>query len=277
MKTHSHRFTIRTTYAHVATNIKGRRFGRLTVVERHPENAKNGVSRWRCLCECGREVIIRSDSLTRGSSSSCGCNNQVQTPTKSPTAGQPIWADELFPIENYPQTTTGAEDFDEGDFPTDEELAEQFQQLPREEQLQIEAVYRELVRAVQQLSTDNNTPETMVRVKPDAKTFDATAAIEAIADQDDYSHGCGGIDPPVEPSPETNSGPFSVEWQREMLDLLEADSKRQRPPKYWEADFQRWRKEQSIQRTLDMKPDSIGSPVVYVHPNQTQQIEIINE
>lgn len=53
-------------------DLKGRQFGRLTVVGRAP-NEKNKETRWRCLCECGREKSVISTSLRAGNTRSCGC------------------------------------------------------------------------------------------------------------------------------------------------------------------------------------------------------------
>ena len=53
-------------------DLTGLTFGRLTVIER-AENSKQGTARWRCVCVCGKKKIIRSQSLVRGESQSCGC------------------------------------------------------------------------------------------------------------------------------------------------------------------------------------------------------------
>lgn len=54
-------------------NLVGQKFGKLTVLKR-TENAKNrAASRWLCKCDCGKEKIIRSDSLRNGNTQSCGC------------------------------------------------------------------------------------------------------------------------------------------------------------------------------------------------------------
>jgi len=53
-------------------DLTGRKFGRLTVIER-VVNDKWGNARWLCLCECGREVIIYSGALNNGATQSCGC------------------------------------------------------------------------------------------------------------------------------------------------------------------------------------------------------------
>lgn len=52
-------------------DITGQKFGKLTVIER-VENKKGRVC-WKCLCECGQEVIVSSNSLVRQKTMSCGC------------------------------------------------------------------------------------------------------------------------------------------------------------------------------------------------------------
>ena len=58
-------------------DLTGRRFGRLTVIER-AEN-RNNHTMWRCVCECGNEITTRMDNLTRGGSLSCGCYNRERS------------------------------------------------------------------------------------------------------------------------------------------------------------------------------------------------------
>lgn len=51
-----------------ATNLKGRVFGKLTVIAR-AENAICGgkkVAMWKCLCECGNVEIKRAGNLRAG-------------------------------------------------------------------------------------------------------------------------------------------------------------------------------------------------------------------
>lgn len=52
-------------------DLTGQRFGRLTVIERANTGKPRGW--WKCLCDCGNETIVQSDSLRRGSTKSCGC------------------------------------------------------------------------------------------------------------------------------------------------------------------------------------------------------------
>lgn len=52
-------------------DITGQKFGKLTAIER-VENRKDRVC-WKCLCECGQEVIVSSNSLVEHKTVSCGC------------------------------------------------------------------------------------------------------------------------------------------------------------------------------------------------------------
>lgn len=42
-------------------------------------DSKNGNGRWRCMCDCGRETIVYTGGLTRGSTQSCGCLHKEKT------------------------------------------------------------------------------------------------------------------------------------------------------------------------------------------------------
>ena len=52
--------------------MTGRKFGRLTVIER-AENTKHGAARWLCQCECGNKTVVIGDELRKGNTTSCGC------------------------------------------------------------------------------------------------------------------------------------------------------------------------------------------------------------
>lgn len=54
-------------------NLTGKKFGRLTVINRSYPNERYEHAMWLCKCNCGVEKIIRGDSLSRGESKSCGC------------------------------------------------------------------------------------------------------------------------------------------------------------------------------------------------------------
>lgn len=53
-------------------DLKGRKFGKLTVIELAGTD-KHKTSLWRCQCECGNTVVVRSANLRNGNTSSCGC------------------------------------------------------------------------------------------------------------------------------------------------------------------------------------------------------------
>ena len=52
-------------------NLKGQKFGRLEVIEEAPNKGKR--TQWKCLCDCGNEIIVLTDSLRYGRTQSCGC------------------------------------------------------------------------------------------------------------------------------------------------------------------------------------------------------------
>lgn len=58
-------------------DLTGRRFGRLFVLERAGTYVADGgfhkSATWRCRCDCGRETVVMSQDLRRGTTRSCGC------------------------------------------------------------------------------------------------------------------------------------------------------------------------------------------------------------
>lgn len=70
-------------------DIRGQRFGRLTVVERIP--GVKGSSRsatWKCVCDCGGSKIATTKHLKAGKVKSCGClQRQGANFTHGGTAG----------------------------------------------------------------------------------------------------------------------------------------------------------------------------------------------
>jgi len=51
-------------------DLTGIKFGRLLVTDRNWENDR---VYWNCLCECGNTCVVRTDGLTDGQCTSCGC------------------------------------------------------------------------------------------------------------------------------------------------------------------------------------------------------------
>lgn len=65
--------------------------GRLRVIERVDNyKDKNGVRRtiWKCLCECGNIVNVRSDCLNEKHTMSCGCYHKEQARKSGKIAGK---------------------------------------------------------------------------------------------------------------------------------------------------------------------------------------------
>lgn len=52
-------------------DLTGKRFGRLVAIEDVGSRRKRRV--WKCMCDCGNEVLVESTSLIQGNTRSCGC------------------------------------------------------------------------------------------------------------------------------------------------------------------------------------------------------------
>lgn len=52
-------------------DLTGQKFNRLTVVEFY--EVKKETSFWKCICDCGNPVVVRSYNLRSGITKSCGC------------------------------------------------------------------------------------------------------------------------------------------------------------------------------------------------------------
>lgn len=63
----------------------GMEFGRLTVTKFLGTNGRKSF--WECHCSCGNIVKIRSDSLTSGTATSCGCLQRDLATARSTTHG----------------------------------------------------------------------------------------------------------------------------------------------------------------------------------------------
>lgn len=56
-------------------DLTGNKYGRLLVISRVP-GLQNRKVVYVCKCDCGKEVITRSDSLKNGHAQSCGCRHK---------------------------------------------------------------------------------------------------------------------------------------------------------------------------------------------------------
>lgn len=54
-------------------DLTGQRFGKLVVLEKTNKRDAGGSVMWLCRCDCGNKKAISSNSLRRGLSKSCGC------------------------------------------------------------------------------------------------------------------------------------------------------------------------------------------------------------
>ena len=57
------------------TDLTSQRFGKLTVIER-TDKQEDRYWVWRCRCDCGREILVNTKRLTRGTISHCGCDKK---------------------------------------------------------------------------------------------------------------------------------------------------------------------------------------------------------
>lgn len=58
-------------HSRVRLDLTGQRYGRLTVLG--PAANIGTRTAWRCLCDCGRETVVKSSCLREGRTVSCGC------------------------------------------------------------------------------------------------------------------------------------------------------------------------------------------------------------
>ena len=52
----------------------GKRFGKLTVISQAPGRSSDGMAKWLCRCDCGKEKVVRGGNLRPGVQHSCGCH-----------------------------------------------------------------------------------------------------------------------------------------------------------------------------------------------------------
>lgn len=72
-------------------DLTGKRFGRYTVVERAPDHISASGrhrSQWKCVCDCGTEMLVMGENLTSGNSKSCGCLQKDAVSAANSTHGQ---------------------------------------------------------------------------------------------------------------------------------------------------------------------------------------------
>ena len=62
----------------VKESLIGKKFGRLTVLKIAPKDPelKSRCIRYECKCDCGKIVVVNSNSLKTGHTTSCGCSRK---------------------------------------------------------------------------------------------------------------------------------------------------------------------------------------------------------
>lgn len=70
-------------------NLMNKRFGQLLVIAEAPpdvyeykDGTRRSVSKWKCQCDCGNVVEVRSDALLQGRTKTCGCGRGRKQPQK---------------------------------------------------------------------------------------------------------------------------------------------------------------------------------------------------
>ncbi len=74
-------------------DLTGKKFGRLTVIERAEDYVSPKGSchtQWKCLCDCGNITVVDTRALKTGNTQSCGCirNEYRNSPTKDLTGNK---------------------------------------------------------------------------------------------------------------------------------------------------------------------------------------------
>ena len=87
-------------------HLAGQKFNRLTVLQEAYRQPRAGIF-WKCLCECGKEVIISGSMLVNERTRSCGCLRtesliqRVRTHGKSHTLEYGVWQQARLRCENF--------------------------------------------------------------------------------------------------------------------------------------------------------------------------------
>jgi len=71
--------TLMTRRAYNRLNLIGEQFSLLTVISFEGIEEGRRESLWKCVCDCGNEVIKRAGDLKSGNTKSCGCYHKIRT------------------------------------------------------------------------------------------------------------------------------------------------------------------------------------------------------
>lgn len=75
-----HREVMKKVHKKYITDLKGQKFGKLTVIEQ-TEERKYGRVVWICKCDCGNIIKVSAGHLINGNTRSCGCIRKEIAPT----------------------------------------------------------------------------------------------------------------------------------------------------------------------------------------------------
>lgn len=75
-------------------DLKGKTFGRLTVIGIHSH--KDGNYYWNCKCSCGNETIVQGSSLKSNKTQSCGCLAKDNASKQISKFNNEMWQDEEY-------------------------------------------------------------------------------------------------------------------------------------------------------------------------------------
>ena len=65
-------------YSRKKIDLTGQQYGHLTVLG--PSDNIGTRTAWRCRCDCGREIMVKTYHLRSGHTKSCGCQNGAGGP-----------------------------------------------------------------------------------------------------------------------------------------------------------------------------------------------------
>ncbi len=68
-----------------AIDMHDQRFGRLVALEEVGKS--NGQLTWRCICDCGKQTVVRGGDLRHGTTKSCGCLSREVSSRKATKHG----------------------------------------------------------------------------------------------------------------------------------------------------------------------------------------------
>ena len=82
------------------TNLTGQKFGNLIVLgfSGYIKSGAKNRAHWLCECECGNKSSVRSDSLTSGKTTSCGCVQKKAATNHDIVDGKPATSHPLFGV-----------------------------------------------------------------------------------------------------------------------------------------------------------------------------------